>query len=368
MRESEPMKEKSFCEHGNFVKSCSKCSTKNILGVQREDLSGDVQRERCKRNVRYEKDGKRMIAKYVDKQPEDSDNIARLAREKRILDELSDTGVVPKVIDYKRYENDRARLLLEEIPGISIDHMPKKERTAFLQRHAEDVVRQMAESLQKVRDRGVYIVDVNEGTFLFDEGDDGRLTTRLLDFELGIDKSSSADELKDSFSFVKKNELGFSLAEQEGTSLTEDTALLAKCEMHRWAKTMERIVVDRYAKIEIPADQMAGYQQYRERVKPVVDKLLRDRATKYFATMQARQEATDRRYLDMGEDGYIAWSLKAGLESAITQQCVKFTFPGLCRTNGVALSEKSMNFIAQCLSMDINERPSSFAEFVTKKL
>ena len=367
MREFEPMKDKGICEHGNFPKTCSKCSTTAILGVQREDLTGAAQRERGKRNVRYEKDGKRMIAKYIDKQPDDSDNIARLFREKRLLDALSDTGVVPKVIDYKEYENDRARLLLEEIPGTSIDHMPREERGEFLKQRSEDVAKETARSLQKIRAQGVYVVDVNEGTFLFNEAEDGHLETRLVDFELGYDVSDGdPEELKDSFSFVKKNDFGFALAEQEGRPLTEDVALLAKCEMHRWARMMERIFINRYAKVEIPPEQLAAYEAYRARIKPVVEKTMRDRASSYFLTMQKGQRETDRRYLNMGEDGYITWSLKNGLDSAITQQSVKFTFPQLCRVNGIALSEKAVNFIARCLSLDIEERPSSFDDFLAE--
>jgi serine/threonine protein kinase len=366
MREFEPMKDKGICEHGNFPKTCSKCSTTAILGVQREDLTGAAQRERGKRNVRYEKDGKRMIAKYIDKQPEDSDNIARLVREKKILNVLSDTGLVPKVIDYKEYENDRARLLLEEIPGTSIDHMPRKERGEFLKQRSEDVVHETARSLQKIRERGVYIVDVNEGTFLFHEAENGHLETRLVDFELGYDVSDGdPEELKDSFSFVKKNDFGFALAEQEGRPLTEDVALLAKCEMHRWARMMERIFINRYAKVEIPPEQATEFAEYQGRIQSVVEQTLGDRAKRHYATMQKTQRETDRKYIDMGEEGYVAWSIKLGMESAITQQCVKFTFPQLCRTNGGTLSEKSMDFIAKCLSIDIDERPSSFQEFLS---
>lgn len=365
MPEFEAMKDKTLCQHGNFHKTCSKCSATNVLGVQREDLTGDAQRERGKRNVRYEKDGKRMIAKYIDKQPEDSDNIARLVREKKILDVLSDTGLVPKVIDYKEYGNDHARLLLEEIPGTSIDHIPRKERGEFLKRRGEEVVNETAESLQKIRERGVYIVDVNEGTFLFHEAENGHLETRLVDFELGYDVSDGdPEELKDSFSFVKKNDFGFALAKQEGRPLTEDAALLAKCEMHRWARMMERIFINRYAKVEIPPEQATEFAEYRARIQPVVEQTLGDRAKRHYATMQKAQRETDRKYIDMGEEGYVAWSIKAGIESAITQQCVKFTFPQLCRTNEVTLSEKSMDFIAKCLSIDIDERPSSFQEFL----
>ncbi len=365
MHEFEPMRDKSLCEHGNFSKSCSKCKATTVLGIQREDLSGDTRRERGKRNVRYEKDGARMIAKFIDRQPEGSDNIARLAREKRLLDVLADTGVVPKVIDYKEYGNDRARLLLEEIPGTSIDHMPRKERGDFLKRQGETVVRETAQSLQKIRDQGVYVVDVNEGTFMFNEAGDGHLETRLVDFELGYDpEGGSVDELKDSFSFVKKNDFGFALAAQEGEPLTEDTALLAKCEMHRWARMMERVFIARYAKVEIPHEQSEEYAAYRARIRPIVEKTLRDRAVNSFTRIQKGQKDADRRYLDMGEDGYVEWSLKHGLEAGIDLQCVKFTFPQLCRANGVTLSEKSMDFIAKCLSLDIEERPSSFQEFI----
>jgi len=181
MPEFEPSRDKSFCEHGNFSKSCSKCKATTVLGIKREDLSGDVQRERGKRNIRYDVEGKRMIAKYIDKQPEDSDNIARLSRERRLLGRLADTGVVPQVIDFKEYERERARLLLEEIPGTSIDHMPRKERAEFIKNHTEDIVRVTAQSLQKILEHGVHIVDINEGTFLFEENGD-KLSARLVDF------------------------------------------------------------------------------------------------------------------------------------------------------------------------------------------
>ncbi len=361
------VQEKGFCKHGNFPNTCTKCHPKVVLGIEREDLSGDVQRIRDKQNVLYRQGNTEILAKYVNRLSEGSDNIVRLARERKLLEKLSATGLVPKVFGYKEYGPDRSRLLLEKIPGKSLDKMMRPERETFLQMHAQDVVCETARALQVVRDAGVYLVDVNEGTFLFEESGD-EIATRLVDFELGYDTvEGTSEELHDSLSFAKSGDFAFLLAHHEKTLLPDDVTVLAKCEMHRWAKMLQSIFIRRFQKIEIPSHQQAEYEEYRTRITPVVEERIREGARASFSRMQEHQRPVDEKYVSMGEEGYITWSLKYGLASAVTQECGKFTFPHLCKANGVHLPEHVMTFIGRCLSGDLQDRPDSFRELLATK-
>lgn len=106
-----------------------------------------------------------FFTKYVNQQEGKRDTIAGLRKEKRILNTLADTGVTPRVGDLKIYPNEkRARLIIEQIPGVSLDRMNEKQSEQFLKEEAELTVYSTANALHKVHQKGILLVDLNAHT------------------------------------------------------------------------------------------------------------------------------------------------------------------------------------------------------------
>lgn len=343
--------------------------TRTLLGIEREDLSGATQRERAKKNIRYDIDGKRMVAKYVDRLLVGTNNIARLLREKALLEKVSETSLVPKVLDFKMYGTKRARLLLEEVPGTSIDRMDRVYRQKFVQEHAQDIVQESAKALQRLRDLHVYVVDVNQGTFLYDERADGSLETRVVDFELGYDADTKDPKnLHGSLSFLARGDFGFSLANLEGKHIEETESTLAKAEMHQWGLMIYTTCIQKFGSVTIPPEQREAYAEFRARIAPLVDTELRSRAEqafeRKFSSVSPEQRERDAEKITAGKDAFVASYLKSMREAAMLYECRSFTFPSDCVRNDIHLSPVQIQFIQRCLSADVHARPEDFHDLL----
>ncbi|NQV12510.1 hypothetical protein HQ524_04055 [Candidatus Uhrbacteria bacterium] len=335
------------------------------MGIKREDYTGDIQLTRGKQNIRYERDGESAFAKIVTTHDGSRENLTRLKREKHALDKLRDTGIVPKVISFKEYGEDKARLLLEELPGESFDHMPWQERAKFAKQHAQEIVSETGKSLHKIHNSGVFVVDVNVGTFLFDAEADDALGVHVLDLELAHDADSDDEEsLRDSIDHFKRNDLGFTLAKQEGTTLPEDEELLMKAELYRWAKTMKKILIHRYPELEIPTSKQEQLEAYLERIRPVLEEDLIRKAGGLFKRVQARGNEQDVNVIARGLEDFSSNYIKKNIDNALNGASSDFNFTELCEANGIDLPVQYSEFISQCLSMDIDSRPDSFEELI----
>lgn len=183
-----------FCAHGNIAINCDTCNAKpSVLGIDRADISGST----------------------------------------------------------KVYPNEqKARLLLKEIPGRSFDRMEKSERAYFLAQHANELIHETARALTALRDAGVHVVDINEGTFIFDE-ENGELVTRIVDLELGYDEQGDTQEGRDrALAFLTKNDFALRTAAEKGAPLPATTETITKSEMFRWAVAMGNILGSHYAQLD----------------------------------------------------------------------------------------------------------------------
>jgi len=80
---------------------------RRVLGFKREDKSGWIQKARSKQNITYEStEGKSFFAKYATKMEGYRDTVAGLKKEKRMLDKLAATGVVPQAGELKFYPDE----------------------------------------------------------------------------------------------------------------------------------------------------------------------------------------------------------------------------------------------------------------------
>jgi serine/threonine protein kinase len=358
-----------MCEHGNFRNTCTKCNARSVLGIKREDFTGMVQSFRGKQVIRYEQGEKAIFSKLATRHNGSGENINRLKHERDILEKMHDTGISPKVISYKEYGEDKARLLIEELSGKSVDKMPLQEKKEFAQKNAKDIVRETGRVLSEIHKLGIFVVDVNEGTFLFNTEEDNVLGVSVLDLEFAIDtESANEEDFQESFAHFKKGDLGFMLAEQEGTALPENEELLRKAELYKWANTMKRTLIGKHANLEISKSKQEHLVAYQERIRPVLERKLLERAARIFTKIQARNSESDSVSIVKGLDKYSEDYVRKSIKYEQYVAGMTYTFPELCKANGVDIPEQYAEFIAQCLNLDINLRPDSLEGLVNKEV
>jgi len=251
-------------------------SKETKFGFQRENLSGMIQGIRGKKNIRYTNlDGKEFFTKYINQQESKRDNITGLKKEKQILDSLSGTGVTPKAGELKIYPNEqRARLIMEQMPGVSIDKMDEMQSEEFFKEKVETTIYSTADALDKIHQNGVLLVDVNEGSFLLDKKDD-KIQTRVVDFELAVDLINGAPEDREAaFQWYSSKDIGLRLDEQVDYL---DSEVLKKAEINRWARTLtERIIgfTDVSASVELSQEKQKEFDALKIKVSPILEKRL----------------------------------------------------------------------------------------------
>lgn len=339
----------------------------SILGFQREDISGMIQKMRSKKNVRYESpDGEKFFSKYVNQQEGKRDNVAGLKKEKRMLDKLMETGVTPKVGGLKIYPNEkRARLIIENVPGASLDKMDDNQVEEFLKKKAESTIRSTADALDKMHKNGVLLIDINDGAFLLNERDN-KIITHLVDFELAVDlNDGTADNFKDALLFRSIKDIGFRL-DQEIDYQNSD--ILKKSEINLWARTLaERIIgFDDISKsIELPPEKQKEFNAAKEKISPILKRQITERARRDYQ-YQVEASKKDQSYDLPSEDYFIQQELDEELPRQIEKELIGFTLEEKMKTKGVKLSKKTLDFMSRALNPELKNRPTDFSEYLSK--
>lgn len=340
---------------------------KTVLGFQRNDLSGFMQKARGKENIRYVgPEGQEFFTKYVNQQEGMRDNIAGLKNEKHFLDLLADSGVTPKTSELKIYPNEkRARLSIEQVSGISLDKMDKDQSTEFLKKNAEATIYSTAEALDKVHQKDILLVDVNEGTFLIDKKD-GNVSTHLVDFELAVDLSKNIPEDRDSaFRWYASKDLGLSMDENIDH---QDTGVLKKAELNLWARTLVMRMIglnNVLATVKLPPEKQKTFDAIKVKISPILEKKIIERAKKDYQ-YQSQTPKENRLYELPTEDDFIQKELKSELPRKIEEGLLGITLEEKMIANGIALSEGTLDFMSQALNPELEKRPTDFREYLDK--
>lgn len=351
-----------FCVHRNFATSCGQCNgTQEVFGVQRKDLSSAMQRYRNKTNVRYEQKGVALFAKSVTKQVAGSADIAGLAREAHLLKKAAASGIVPEVVDFKIYpdtQTQKARLLLKEIPGVSFDNMTSNEKRSLLADHGLDVIHDTAQALVALAQVGVHVVDINAGTFMFHKTEHG-METRVLDLELGYDDTKDEpEELQRAFNFLR----GADPAMRVTPNLTPTKEVVAKMEVHRWAMTMLNMFFPYLPpSLKVAPDREAEYATYLNAILPQEESRNRSLAeAQYNAFIPGKNDDQ----LTLGKEAYVARFVAEKRHRTQGDAAKFFALPSLFAGKGIALDERTVDFLSRSMSPFIEERPSSFDELL----
>lgn len=353
---------RGFCEHGNNPSTCKKCNLKTPKNIAREDLSGYIQVARGKRNIRYERSGDSVIAKYVTLEKEGRNNVEGLVREATLLQKLQSTGITPRVIGFKRYpstERPKARLLLEELPGTSLDRMSSENRERFIQKHAQEIVQKTAAALATIAHEGIHVVDINEGTFLFEETNDGT-KVRVLDFELGYDEADGVDDtLVNAERFLGKRDPAYSLNEE---SMPHNTDTLTRTELYRWASILKDLFVPHIpTKVSSETESETTFRDYMSRIEPLIRERALTKVRSAFAEIQGYGEDFAE-IINAGEAEYIENHLPGEIDLETHNAQLPFTLPEALIEGDVKLDAGTVSFLSRCLSYIPDQRPRSFAE------
>ncbi len=349
------------------------------MGIERKDYTGVIQRYREKKNISYKlKDGREIFAKFANYQDGSGvrNNLEGIKKEAEILSRLENTGVTPKVIQIKNYPNEKmARLVTEKISGNSLDRLEVKleERNSVF----ANVITSSAESLQKIHDEGIYMVDINKGTFLVNnEGQE----CKVVDFELGVDSSNTnEEEIKKA---VKFRQVGY--PDILGYETLNTLESVKQKEMYTWAQTMLDFISDKtgvldiaqtdFEEKELPEEIRSEYQNYiesiRDRITNYVTKVAEKEVQNPNNQEQARRWYDNRRdssitfeeYLDELKTKEIKNKTKRFLNNASLNITLKYRLEKL----GINLPETKLRFLEKCLDMDPSKRPDSFKELIVE--
>lgn len=354
---------RGFCEHGNNPSTCKACNVNTVKGITRKDLSGYIQAGRGKKNIRYERSGEAAIAKYVTLKKEGPNNINRLAHEAALLQKLQSTGITPRVIDFKRYqstEQPKARLLLEELPGTSLDHMRPEEQQVFVQEHAQKIVEKTAATLARIAHEGIHVVDINEGTFLFKEKNDD-IEVYVVDFELGYDETEGiGDALISAEVFLGQRDPAYSMHEKE---MPRDVDTLTRAELYRWASMLQHLFVPHIpTEISFKIEEQAAFHDYMNHIRPLVHNRALAKVRRAFAEMREYGSDDFAEIIGTGEDTYIESHLPYEISLEVREAQLPFTLPEALAQSNIKLDERTIDFLSRCLSYIPSQRPRNFAE------
>ena len=276
------------------------------------------------------------------------------------------------------------RLVTEKISGTSIDRLEVKldERNSIF----ANVITSSAESLQKIHDEGIYVVDINKGTFLVNN--EGK-NCKIVDFEHGIDSSNTnQEEIKKAIKFRQAG-----LSDILGYEIPNTLESLKQKEMYTWAQTMLDFIADKkgYSDIaqtdieekELPEEIRGEYQSYvdsiRDKITSYVTQgykkeaqyLKNQNRIQIFQKLAKREYDTRKDYSKTFEEyfeGYLneikTKEIERQTKKFLNIASLKITLKYRLEKLGINLPEKTTEFLEQCLDTNPNNRPDSFKELI----
>lgn len=231
----------------------------------------------------------------------------------------------PKTSELKIYPNEkRARLSIEQVPGVSLDKMDDEQSNEFLKEKAETTIHSTAEALEKIHQKNVLLVDVNEGSFLLDEKDEG-ISTHVVDFELAVDLSKKipADSER-AFRWYANKDLALNMDEKIDH---QDTDVLRKAEISLWARTLaERMIglSDISKSVELPPEKQEEFDAMKVKISPILERQMMERAKKDYE-YQSQIPKEDQFYELSTEDDFIQEEMERELPRKIEEALLGLT-------------------------------------------
>lgn len=281
-----------------------------------------------------------------------------LKNEFDLLNRLQESGVTPRPLLLKVSPDEKeAHLALKVVPGVSLDQHP--ELLADFVARFNDVVSVSSRALTKVHQAGVFILDINAGTFLYEGLMDSSadLKVYLADFELGITEDRLRDpniqkKLKDRLgSFF---DVGFDMAKSK-PDFAIDVSVLRKMEQTNMVRGFldqvlgERLVYPpRFDALE-PKDQ----EEYRRNAEFIWN-YSKERSVKRLRGMYDISPSLNS---VMSKDEFVQERLGEEMQLDLQHANLSLFLPYYFKDAGINIDPKVMSFLQQTQALDFTERP-----------
>lgn len=329
------------------------------LGYAVIDLSGSVQASRGKENKIYHDviTGQQYFAKYIDQQSTSRfDDIQGIAKEKRLLDHLASTGVVPRTSALRIYPSQRkARLLMEVCPGQSFDN---PQLASNLDLHQKvDVIMSTAESLQKVRQAQVVVGDLNPGTFLVDTSQSQPSCT-ILDLEIGQHLADPPQELAALASWCSAADRGARLSLDQQPHLP---TLVKQIEVYRWAKVMAEWLLgdqETWTNADLNPQQEQELQSIETYLGPSLRQDIEQRLRHLYDTYY--RSSYESHLIDETVDQFIQAEIGPEYAKGLTSVAPSVYFEAQLDHQQLNLPTRLVHYLKQCLQANPSLRPTNF--------
>lgn len=338
---------------------------RTIAGYVRTDWSDLVQLARNKQNIEYTSlDGNRFFAKYCRLQEGDENTIEGLENEKKILDKLKTTGVTPRAGEIKYYPNKerpkKARLLIQSLDAISLDHFHIREDSQFIQENASRVTRSVLQAYKTIHEAGVLQIDVNPGNIMLQDGENGP-EARLVDFEHGlIFENVDTPEVISAFEWLKSSG-DFGL---RNSDCAENVENLKRTEIYRIVRTVTGWLLGPVREWKDMSSSFEGNQDYLrlvEEVKPGLEAEI----DQYARELYQEIEELGLPFIG-GEQAFVEARIKQHLPLRISEATIPITLSARLEERGIHLDKDVLGFLTSALNPDLSKRPSDFSQLDLK--
>ncbi len=299
------------------------------------------------------------IGRYDTENPYSHDVIEKVKRDFRYLTFLAHTGVTPVPIMLKTNpEGTEARLLMTRVPGTTFEE--QLEPNEDYKKRLGDIVRNVLRAVSVVNSAGVYIVDINDSSFIIDGiGKHGvPLKTHVVDCEYACD----AEELANPSTwnrvvgYYATHDMLAARLQISQPQTDQIPHIMSALEIQRVLITiLEFYLGSKYSSSWfVPAEQLSTTEkeeyraQYAELLPFVtehIDRTLRDKYRRtYFESSM------------VSEDEYVRMNIGEKLRAMMNEAMINITFISLLRKRGIFPSEDDAILIKNALSHNIQDR------------
>ena len=233
------------------------------------------------------------------------------------------------------------------------------EPSEFEKENFDQIMLCTQKAMQKVHAEGVFVGDINSGTFLLNEDESNQtVETKVVDFELAAEVDQLGDKnIQEYLKRFYKDDVGLTLYLQQNSSITPEIATLA--EQYLTAKTVvDFFVGPDYTQTidisELPQDLQDNYLQQLEVLRPQIEAVVQTELAEDFATRQQNGETLYASLDELLTDRY-----ESQLQLRINQAMINITLPTLLERSGVTSDPKMIEHLAKTLSPDLNQRPKT---------
>jgi len=302
-----------------------------------------------------------LFSKSVKRVEGQRDNVEGLQRELYFLEKLKDTGITPEPVTLKiNPDRTDAQLLMKKLEGDSFEKTDGSDEVA--KRNFGRISESVSQSLEAIHNRGVLVVDINEGTFVIQQmnSDNQDLITYVVDFELAEDIADlSSSEVQDRLKrWYSRKDIGLQIAMYE-TDFNLNVDTTKGVEQYLGAKSVvEHFIGPDYSwKIDynkLSAEDRDRYDAQLQIVQPRIEEITKKQLREEY--QYAKQVSS--KYLPPDEETYVKREFEERLHAKIDLAMINITLPYFLHDKGISVETSTLKHLQRSLSLIVEERPT----------